>query len=156
MRIGSQEGIMARAQCIVVREHKILMVKHHETDCEYWCLPGGSIEPDELPSEAALRELQEECNLTGRIVRETSIVKYSQNDISYTFFIDIDNQTPLMGYDPELDKESQILSEVKWMSLKEISERDRCFLWAAGLLGIPGFLKEIENWKDVISYPCDS
>jgi len=147
---------MARAQCLIVREQKILMVKHRENNQEYWCLPGGSIETNELPSEAALRELQEECNLTGRIVRETSIVKYSQNDISYTFFIDIDNQTPLMGYDPELDKESQILSEVKWMSLKEICERDRCFLWVAGLLGIPGFLEEIESWKDVISYPCGS
>jgi 8-oxo-dGTP diphosphatase len=147
---------MARAQCIVVREHKILMVKHRENNHEYWCLPGGSMEIGELPSEAALRELQEECNLIGRIVRETSIIKYSQNDISYTFFIDVDNQTPLMGYDPELDKESQILSEVRWMSLNEICERDRCFLWAAGLLGIPGFLEEIENWKDAISYPCDS
>jgi len=147
---------MARAQCLIVREQKILMVKHRENDYEYWCLPGGRIEPDELPSEAALRELREECNLTGRVVRAISIVKYSQNDISYTFFIDIDNQTPFMGYDPELAKESQILSEVKWMSLKEISERDRCFLWAAGLLGIPGFLKEIESWRDVISYPYDS
>ena len=147
---------MARAQCLVVREHKILMVKHCENDQEWWCLPGGSIESYELPSEAALRELQEECNLIGRIVRETSIVNYSQNDIHYTFFIDIDNQTPLMGYDPELTQENQILSEVKWMSLKEIPERDRCFLWAAGLLGIPGFLEEVASWKDAISYPCDS
>jgi hypothetical protein len=57
MRIGLQEGIMARAQCLIVREQKILMVKHRENDYEYWCLPGGRIEPDELPSEAALREL---------------------------------------------------------------------------------------------------
>ena len=52
----------SRAQCLVIRGNKILMAKHCENEQEYWCLPGGGIEPDELPSEAALRELQEECN----------------------------------------------------------------------------------------------
>jgi len=146
---------MARAQCLVVKGCKILMVKHCEGNQEYWCLPGGSIENGELPSEAALRELQEECNVIGKIVRKTGAVNYSLSDRHYTFLIDIDNQNPYIGCDPELQRDNQILQEVKWMSLNELTECDRVYLWAAGLLGVPGFLEEVKSWKDAISYPCE-
>jgi len=144
----------SRAQCLVIRGNKILMAKHCEGDQEYWCLPGGSIEPDELPSEAALRELQEECNIAGKIVRETSIITFYPDYRHYSFLIDIGDQEPSLGEDPELYQKQQILQEIKWMPLRELSERDRVYLWSAGLLGVPGFLEEIENWGDDISYPC--
>ena len=61
-----------RAQCLVVRDDKILMVKHiHEND-EWYCSPGGGIEECETPEQAALRELQEECNVLGVIIKKTS------------------------------------------------------------------------------------
>jgi ADP-ribose pyrophosphatase YjhB (NUDIX family) len=48
------------------------MVKHRDQNTEWWCLPGGGIHEEESPSDAALRELAEECNVTGAIVRATS------------------------------------------------------------------------------------
>jgi len=142
---------MARAQCLVVKERKILMVKHRLDGQEYWCLPGGRIEPDETPAEAALRELQEECNVSGRIILETSVANYP--DRHNSFLIDIGDQEPYIGSDPELDDENQIMQEIKWLSLDEITERDRVYLWSAGLLCVDGFLAEIESWSDDISYP---
>ena len=56
-----------------------------------------------------------------------------------------------MGSDP--DKEHQVLTEVRWMALHEICERDRAFLWAAGLAGIEQFYDELTSWGDDISYP---
>jgi len=70
-----------------------------------------------------------------------------------TFLVDIGTQTPHKGNDPELEGNSQIMTEVAWLSLKEIPERDRAFLWAAGLLGVPEFFSEIEKWGDDKSYP---
>ena len=65
---------MSRAQCIVCRDNRVLMVKHSQDGEEWWCLPGGGIEEEESPEEASLRELFEECSVRGRIVRPTSVV----------------------------------------------------------------------------------
>ncbi|MFC1900272.1 NUDIX domain-containing protein [Chloroflexota bacterium] len=147
------EYIIGRAQCIVHRDNKILIVKHRHENDEWWCLPGGAIEEGETPAEAAVRELKEECNVDGKIVRETGVVVYSSVDKAYTFEIDIGNQEPVMGTDPDYPQDKQVLVDVKWLALAEISERDRAYLWAAGLLGIGGFLKEVAGWGDKISYP---
>jgi 8-oxo-dGTP diphosphatase len=144
---------MARAQCIVHREDRLLMVKNRQDGVEWWCLPGGGIEAGETPAEAALRELQEECCVEGTVVRQTSHVTYSPTDQTYTFLVDIGDQTPHMGTDPEFLEDNQALAGVSWLALAEIPERDRAFLWAAGLLGIEAFFAQVSQWGDSISYP---
>lgn len=128
-------------------------MKHKDKDDEWWCLPGGAIEKDETPETATLRELKEECNVTGKIIRMISHSNYNDNDISYTFLIDIGYQEPKIGNDPELDSNSRIIVDMQWLNLWEIPERDRCFLWASGLIGVGDMIKEIESWGNDISYP---
>ena len=147
------EQYIARAQCIVHRKNKLLMVKHRGDEGEFWCLPGGAIEEGETPAEAAIRELKEECNVNGTIVRETGVVIYSPEDRAYTFEVDIGTQEPRIGTDPDYPQSKQVLAEVKWLTLSELPERDRVFLWAAGLLGIGEFFDEVSGWGDSISYP---
>lgn len=143
-----------RAQCLVIRGNKILLVKHTHTGDAWFCTPGGGIEKGETPEQAALRELREECNVSGVIVKKTSeyIDPYDENNFFYTYQIDIGSQEPSLGYDPETGKD-YFISEVKWMALEEVSEKDRAFLWAAGLLSIRQFANEIDAWERVISYP---
>ena len=142
---------MARAQCIVHRKKKLIMVKHRQYGKEWWCLPGGAIEEGETPAEAAIRELKEECNVNSIIVREIGVVVYSPEDSAHTFLVDIGTQEPEIGTDP--DYQHQVLVDMKWLTLSEIPERDRAFLWAAGLLGIEEFFAEVSGWGNSISYP---
>ena len=146
---------MTRAQCLVHRGKQILMVKLHVKDEEWWCLPGGRLEPEETPDNAALRELDEECHLKGRIIHQTSHVLEGSGRETITFLVDIGNQEPHIGCDPQLPADAQILVDMRWLTLAEISERDRAYLWAAGLLSIPIFLEEISQWGDALSYPAE-
>ena len=144
-----------RAQCLVVRDNKILMVKHKQGNDEWYCSPGGGIEAGETPEQAAIRELQEECNVSGTIIKKTSVYVDPFDDCNffYTFHVDIGNQVPSLGHDPEFGIETQYLTEVRWMALNEISEIDRAHLWASGLLSIVPFWEEVLTWKREISYP---
>ena len=140
-----------RAQCLVTRGNKILMVKHRLNGIEYYCLPGGGIEFGETPEDAASRELQEECLVIGSNLKLISTVLHD-NHTNYTYHADIGLQEPMLGGDPE-NTENPILVEVAWMKLKELCERDRAYLWAAGLFYIDEFAYELDSWGDDIRYP---
>jgi hypothetical protein len=68
---------------------------------------------------------------------------------TFTFLVDIGDQTPSIGTDPS----DKFLTNVKWVTLAEVPERDRAFLWAAGLLGVAEFWAEVSDWGDSVSYP---
>ena len=144
---------MIRAQCIVKKNNRLLLVQHRQDGHSWWCLPGGGVEQGETPSAAALRELQEECGMKAVIIRQTSYILHAAGNETYTYLVDIGDQIPQMGADPEFPEDDQILVGMEWLSLDQIPERDRAFLWAAGLLDVPEFLDEVELWGDDVSYP---
>ena len=64
---------------------RILLVKH--TDAHQWVAPGGSIEPNERPADAVVREMWEETRLLVQPVRILGVfggpeflVKYKNDD----------------------------------------------------------------------------
>lgn len=147
---------MPRVQAIIIRDGRVLLVKHRLPGNEWWCLPGGGQEPGETPAQGALRELREECNVDGTIIRQTSLVWHEPDDETYSFLVDIAGQTPSLGTDPEFAPGQQVIVDVQWLPLREIPERDRAFLWAAGLLDTGDFLSEVEGWGDATSYPRET
>ena len=81
-----------RVSAAVLRDEgrEVLMVKHRRPDgTEYWQLPGGGLLPDESPEAGVLRELHEEANLAGRVVRFLFTIPYKYGT-STTFLVEID------------------------------------------------------------------
>jgi hypothetical protein len=75
--------------------------------------------------------------------------------VEYVFLTDVSKQQqPIVGTDPERPAgKEQSIRNVGWKTLSELSERDRAFLWAAGLMDVEGFFEEAISWGDEISYP---
>ena len=79
-----------RSQSMVIRRDRILLVEHELFGRDFYNLPGGGIEEGETPEQAALRELVEECNVQGRILRPLTIeYKPDLESRVYTFLVEI-------------------------------------------------------------------
>ena len=137
---------MSRAQSLVIRGNRILMVKHRQDGEEWWCLPGGGIYAGESPDAAALRELKEECCVDGRLIKLTSLVEYGSDDHHHTFLVEIGDQEPALGDDPDKEPDRKILAGLAWLSFDDLAERDRAYLWTSGILTIGIFAQDLLTW----------
>lgn len=145
-----------RSQSMVIRGNRILLVEHQLFGRDFFNLPGGGIEENETPEQAALRELEEECQVKGTLVRPLTIeYKPDLESRVFTFLVEIpEDAVAKTGIDPELPADEQSIIGVKWMRLDEIAERDRAYLFGAGLMRVPYFHDEVLMWDgEDISYP---
>ena len=145
-----------RSQSMVIRGNRILLVEHQLFGRDFFNLPGGGIEENETPEQAALRELEEECQVKGTLVRPLTVeYKPDLESRVFTFLVEIpEDAVAKAGLDPELPADEQSIIGVKWMRLDEIAERDRAYLFGAGLMRVPYFHDEVLMWDgEDISYP---
>ena len=143
-----------RSVAIVVRNGAVLVEKTYYEGRYFYALPGGGIEEGESPEETALRELKEECGLDGKIIKPLNIVHKKDGSREYVYEIAVsEEQIAITGKDPELTEEEQVILEVCWLRLYEMSEKDRAFLWTYGLMEVEEFWDEVQSWGDEISYP---
>lgn len=145
-----------RSQSMVIRGNRILLVEHQLFGRDFFNLPGGGIEENETPEQAALRELEEECQVKGTLIRPLTVeYKPDLESRVFTFLVEIpEDAVAKTGIDPELSADEQSIIDVKWMRLDEIAERDRAYLFGAGLMRVPYFHDEVLMWDgEDISYP---
>ena len=61
------QAIRIRVAGILVRDGKILLVRHEKNDKSYWLLPGGGVDFGETAGDALVREFQEEVGLSIQV-----------------------------------------------------------------------------------------
>ena len=102
--------------------NKILMIHRWKDGQEYFVIPGGTIEPEERPLEAALREIKEEVNLSFSADQlHTAFSLNNQGKEEYYFYTELYTaETPLMQGE-ELERSSlQNIYQPEWISLQEL------------------------------------
>lgn len=126
---------------VVICNQKVLLVKRR--DFPLWDLPSGVVESDELPSEAAIREMNEETGYEVQIDYEFArYIDKTRNDCQHLFKSHIING--------ELKRTTTETRDLRWFSLNRlplliIPNRKRQIRDALTITGIEEY--EIsENW----------
>jgi 8-oxo-dGTP pyrophosphatase MutT (NUDIX family) len=103
--VGSEPLLQVPSAAVALRDASGRVLLAFQSDGRRWVLPGGAIEPGELPADAALREMWEETGLLVRLKRlvgvfggPDSIVRYSNGDrtsyVMNVFEAEHDSGTP--------------------------------------------------------------
>lgn len=126
---------------VVIVNQKVLLVKRR--DFPLWDLPGGVVESDELPSEAAIREMYEETGYEVQIDYEFArYIDKTRNDCQHLFKSHIING--------ELKRTTTETRDLRWFSLNRlplliIPNRKRQIRDALTITGIEEYVIS-ENW----------
>jgi 8-oxo-dGTP diphosphatase len=112
-------SIRPRVCAAIIKDDRILMVLHDHGDRSFWTLPGGGVEEGETLEAAVLREVKEEVNLNGRVDRRLFEDTYTYGP-DYCFLVKVlDDNDAVLGYDPELLPEEQVLKDISWFALAD-------------------------------------
>ena len=126
---------------VVIVNQKVLLVKRR--DFPLWDLPGGVVESDELPSEAAIREMYEETGYEVQIDYEFArYIDKTRNDCQHLFKSHIING--------EFKRTTTETRDLRWFSLNQlplfiIPNRKRQIRDALTITGIEEYVIS-ENW----------
>lgn len=102
-----------RATIICCRDRQWLYVRKPKSS---WTLPGGRIEPGEIPAEAAWRELKEETGITARDLRY--LMRYHDgNCLHHVFQARLD--------EPEQAVPANEIADCRWQPVRSQSSVKR-------------------------------
>jgi len=117
----NEEKLNEYVICLLFNSNNdILMLKRGKTDNwmpNKWAFLGGTIEKNELPINAAKREIKEEIGVTiKKLIEKFSIKRDNQNEYIYIGLIQQDDEKNI-----KLDEENQ---DFKFVSIENLSKLD--------------------------------
>ena len=110
---------------MVIHDDKVLLVRRgKEPNKGRWGLPGGKIELGEAITEAALRELKEETNITAQaeqILTAFDVIMHDEKQQTQHHYILI---PVLCSYLDGIAKAASDAAEVRWFDIDKLDENE--------------------------------
>ncbi len=118
---------MTRSAAIILKNNAVALIKRQREGRTYYVFPGGSVEPQETPEHAVIREVQEELGLEVAIDRLVARVFYmrdhSRRTDQYYYLVRITGGTFGTGGGPEMQglypPESGTYKPI-WMPIRQL------------------------------------
>lgn len=124
----------------------LLMIKHRKLGPlgELWIPPGGGVDFGKSLTQSLEKEFLEETGLRVEVGDHLFTYEYIDGPLhAVEFFFEVANYEgqPVLGYDPELPEDEQIMEEVLFLSFETIDSMDKNVLH--------GIFKECQKSEDV-------
>lgn len=134
---------------LLVEDDEILLAQLHSpiTDQLVWMPPGGGLTFGESMKDCLKREFKEETNLSVEVqalVHVNELLKKSYHAVECFFEVKKTSGTEKLGKDPELSWDRQMLRDLKWVPIDELSEIN----FAPGSL-----IEKIQDWDGRFTHP---
>jgi 8-oxo-dGTP diphosphatase len=109
---AKRKGMKRRATVIYRRDGQILFVRKRRSK---WNLPGGRVERDETPLQAALREMSEETGLSlGKLVY---VSEYREDNVIHFLF-------EALNCVPKKPRPCNEIDGCRWIKPKDVAKRN--------------------------------
>jgi 8-oxo-dGTP diphosphatase len=105
------------AGCVMLDDYGRILLLHRNTPKRtQWELPGGKVEPDELPEQAAVREIDEELGVKVRLVKVLGFGEFEEGDNEYHY---VWFQAVVTEADPMLN-ETDTFDDLDYFELEDL------------------------------------
>ncbi|MCT2536878.1 NUDIX domain-containing protein [Aquibacillus koreensis] len=114
-----------RGSVILIKNHKVALIKRIRKDSTYYVFPGGGIETGETPESASKREVLEELGVEVKINNCISKVNY-RGGVQYFFLAELIGGTFGSGQGEEytdVDRDRGTYIPI-WMDIEELVRAD--------------------------------
>ena len=134
---------------LLIQDDDILLAQLHSpiTNEMVWMPPGGGLSFGEPMKDSLKREFKEETNLSVEVhelIHVNELLKKSYHAVECFFEVKKTGGNEQLGKDPELSWDRQMLRDLQWVPIENISEIDFA----------PSSLKEkIRHWDRRFNYP---
>jgi ADP-ribose pyrophosphatase YjhB (NUDIX family) len=107
---------------IVVREHRLLLVRHHRPGrFDFWLPPGGGLEGEEGILECAAREVREETGLLVRPGRIAYVEEILEPDFHFCkFFVLCEIEGGQLSLEGRVEEERDFLVDARFFTSEEL------------------------------------
>jgi len=72
-----------RAGIVLIEDNKVALIERHRAGLDYFVFPGGGVDEDETPEQAAIREAMEELGVEVAIKRKVAVIHFDQSTQIY-------------------------------------------------------------------------
>jgi 8-oxo-dGTP diphosphatase len=132
---------------ILIEKGKILLIRHRSLGKKgvLWAPPGGGMQFGESAEETIKREFKEETGLKIKVERYLFTHEFLNPPLhAIELFFEVTRVGGELntGYDPEMNKNEQIITKVAYLDIDELKEIDH--------VSIHNVLRNVNNLKDLL------
>ena len=77
-----------RAGIVLIQDDKVALIERHRAGLDYFVFPGGGVDKDESPEQAAIRETMEELGIEVAIKQKVAEIQLGQKSRQIYFLVE--------------------------------------------------------------------